>query len=147
METTITLVGLAVSIGQEHSVWTLGADTAPAWCEAIRRILDTDRLVRPEAAQLAGRIGFLNSTVFGKLGRALIRPIIWRQLQSYGPYSLTRRLRCPYVRSKANRADAPSRQCFHDRKHMGARLVEFDFDRLHTTAERWVGLPCREALT
>ena len=56
-------------------------------------MLDVDRLSPGEASKLSGRLAFLNSLVFNRLGRALIRPIIWRQLQMYGSSKLTARLK------------------------------------------------------
>ena len=45
------------------------------------------------ASKFCGRFAFLNAHVFGRLGRALLRPFIWRQQQSYGGAQLTKRLR------------------------------------------------------
>ena len=46
-----------------------------------------------EASKLSGRMAFLNTHVFGRLGRALLRPIIWRQIDTTGCTRLTKRLR------------------------------------------------------
>ena len=45
------------------------------------------------ASKFAGRYAFLNHWIFNRVGRALLRPIIWRQKQTSGPYTFTCRLR------------------------------------------------------
>ena len=36
----------------------------------------------------------MNCNIFNRLGRALLRPLIWRQMQKGGSFKLTERLRC-----------------------------------------------------
>ena len=77
----------------EASYWKQSDDKSQQWVEDITKFLQNDRLTPAEASKLAGRIAFLNTHVFGRLGRALLRPIIWRQLDLTGATKLTRRLR------------------------------------------------------
>ena len=83
--TTITLLGLEVSMGEQASEWRPSRDKALEWAEDIQRHLDNDRLLPAEASKLCGRLAFLSSKVYGRLARALIRPIIWRQVQPFWP--------------------------------------------------------------
>ena len=89
----VTLLGLEVSMQAEASYWKLSSDKAEQWVEQISRYLSMDRLTPTEASKLSGRIAFLNTHVFGRLGRALLRPIIWRQIDTTGSTRLTKRLR------------------------------------------------------
>ena len=66
---------------------------AEQWIEQISRYLSMDRLTPTEASNLSGRIVFLNTHVFGRLGRALLRPMIWRPRDTTGSTRLTKRLR------------------------------------------------------
>ena len=91
--TTITLLGLEVSMQAALSHWRLSHDKAKAWVADLSRFLEQDRLTPAESSKLAGRMAFLNTHVFGRLGRALLRPIIWRQLDLTGATKLTRRSR------------------------------------------------------
>ena len=89
----VTLLGLRITLNEESAEWTLSPDKASAWADDIQGFLDSDMLAPSDASKLCGRLAFLNSKIFGKMGRALLRPLIWRQLQSIGPLTLTRRLR------------------------------------------------------
>jgi hypothetical protein len=89
----VTLLGLEVSLQAEASYWKLSRDKAEQWVEQITRYLSMDRLTPTEASKLSGRVAFLNTHVFGRLGRALLRPIIWRQIDTTGSTKLTKRLK------------------------------------------------------
>ena len=89
----LTLLGLQINMGPLVSDWNLSADKARDWSNDIRRFVEEDRLTPGEASKLAGKLQFLNSHIFGRVGRALIRPIIWRQIQQIGSHKLTHRLR------------------------------------------------------
>ena len=89
----LTLLGLELQFGAKESTWILNPDKAAEWAQDIKTYLLQNRLLPAEASKLCGRLAFLNCYVFGKLGRALIRPIIWRQCQTFGGFSLTKRLR------------------------------------------------------
>ena len=91
--TQITLLGLEVTMGCTTSSWRLSADKSAQWCSDIANYLPQDYLRPSEASRLAGRLAFLNSHVYSRLARALLRPIIWRQTQQGGSYTLTRRLK------------------------------------------------------
>jgi hypothetical protein len=89
----ITILGLEVHMTDTASEWQLSTDKATEWISDMQRFLDTDRLLPSEASKLCGRLQFLNSKIYGKLGRVLIRPLIWRQIQQGGRYNITRRIR------------------------------------------------------
>ena len=116
---TVTLLGLRVNILEDAAEWQLSTDKAKEWAEDILRFLQTNRLLPSEASKLCGRLAFLNSKIYGRVGRALLRPIIWRQVQTCGTVGLTGRLknsllwflralqgnwirRVPYVRLQPN---------------------------------------------
>jgi len=89
----IVLLGLDVRMRKEHSEWRLHDEKAKQWCDDIRWWLAHDRLTPADASKLCGRLAFLNGHIFNRMGRALVRPIIWRQRDEYGCTSLTPRLR------------------------------------------------------
>ena len=88
-----TLLGLRVHLREEAAEWQLSLDKAQEWSDDIQRFLETNKLMPSEASKLCGRLAFLNSQIYGRLGRARIRLIIWRQVQPFGQVSLTKRLR------------------------------------------------------
>ena len=49
----------------------------------ISRKLEEDRLTSADAAALAGKLTFMQTTMFGKVGRATIKPVYARQHQSH----------------------------------------------------------------
>ena len=89
----VVLLGLEVQMHADASHWRLSSDKAQQWIGEITTFLESNRLTSAEASKLCGKISFLNSHVFGRLGRALLRPIVWRQLDLSGTTSLTQRLR------------------------------------------------------
>ena len=56
-------------------------------------ILASGKLAPGRASKFSGRLAFLNSYLFNRIGRALLRPFIWRQRQHIGGHGLTPRLR------------------------------------------------------
>ena len=89
----ITKLGLEVRMTSTNSQWQLSTDMAREWIGDMQRFLDEDRLLPSEASKLCGRLQFSNSKIYGKLGRVLIRPLIWRQVQQGGRYNITRRIK------------------------------------------------------
>ena len=87
--TIVTLLGLSITMESTHCEWRLDARKAEEWSQDIDRILQADTLYPSEAAKLAGRLAFLNSQMCNKLGRSLLRPIIWRQPQECGTVALS----------------------------------------------------------
>jgi hypothetical protein len=90
---TITLLGMQISMESTASEWTVSVDKATEWLKDITRFLQEDCLLPSDASKLCGRLNFLNTKIYGRLGRVLLRPLIWRQLQAQGPYKITKRLR------------------------------------------------------
>ena len=89
----ITLLGLDVEMGKDASCWSLGNEKAKEWIQEMKGILEANWLAPAAASKLCGKLGFLNAHIFNRLGRCLLRPIIWRQIQTVGSYTLTSRLR------------------------------------------------------
>ena len=89
----VVLLGLDVCLTAQASEWRLHPAKATEWLADICEALRSDWLVSSMASKLCGRLSFLNSFVFGRVGRALLRPLIWRQLQVKGSMRLTSRLR------------------------------------------------------
>ena len=85
--------GIQVSVEDGFSRWRFNASKAAIWIEEFEQAIRDNRLTPATASRFCGRIAFLNSTVCNRLGRALIRPLIWRQVQRFGPVCLTNRLR------------------------------------------------------
>ena len=75
------------------STWRLGHVKRALWIADLRQFLRDDVLTPGQASKLAGKLAFLNSYLFNRLGRAMLRPIIWRQTQQRGSFHLTPRLR------------------------------------------------------
>ena len=82
-----------MSVEDGFSRWRFNASKAAIWIEEFEQAIRDNRLTPATASRFCGRIAFLNSTVCNRLGRALIRPLIWRQVQRFGPVCLTNRLR------------------------------------------------------
>ena len=80
----LTLLGLQITMDARDSRWQFSPDKATEWCADIKQFLRNDRLLPSEASKLAGRLTFLNCHVYSRLGRALLPPIIWRQIQVTG---------------------------------------------------------------
>ena len=90
---SIQLLGLEVSIMQGTSCWRLGSAKRASWSAELRQALTADTLTPGQASKWAGRFAFVNAYVFNRLGRALIRPLIWRQLCIGASTRMTSRLR------------------------------------------------------
>ena len=89
----MTLLGLDVRIRGRSSHWAISERKRVEWAESIKHILSSDCLDSGDASELCGRLAFLNAHVFNRLGRALLRPLIWRQRQPCSESKLTKRLR------------------------------------------------------
>ena len=86
---TVTLLGMQISMRDDASEWTVSHDKAKEWLSDIARFLRDNCLLPSEASKLCGRLNFLNSRIYSRLGRAFLRPLIWRQIQQQGPYNIT----------------------------------------------------------
>lgn len=58
--------------------WSLTEAKTLEWLESISTRLNEDSLPAGAASKLASRLGFASTKVFGRVGRAWIRPILWR---------------------------------------------------------------------
>ena len=90
---SMVLLGLHVEMRRDVSVWTLDERKAEMWTKEIVDILRRNELHPAMASKICGKLCFLNTHIFNRMGRALLRPIIWRQIQRYGTTKLTPRLR------------------------------------------------------
>ena len=50
------------------------------YLEILRRYLSRNQLLRPQAAQLAGRLNWACNALFGRCGRAFLSPILARSV-------------------------------------------------------------------
>jgi hypothetical protein len=85
------VLGLHVELAGEGVRISLPSDKAVKWRRGLQEHLKSGALTAAEAATWAGRLGFAGQNVFGRVGRAMLRPLVWRQLN--GGSRLTRRLR------------------------------------------------------
>ena len=89
----LPLLGIQVSMVDGAALWSVDGEKASIWSQQIEEVLRTGVLSPGQASKLCGRLAFLNSKIFNRLGRSLIRPLIWRQTQADGTCRLTKRLR------------------------------------------------------
>ena len=89
----MVLLGLRITLHNEMSEWSLDDRKSEAWIQDLEQALKENCLTPAQASKLCGRLAFLNCHIFNRLGRALLRPLIWRQHQQRGSIALTRRLR------------------------------------------------------
>ena len=89
----VVLLGLEICLNESESRWRLHPNKAMEWLHEVHKTLKDDWLPPAVASKMCGRFSFLNSYVFGRVGRALLRPLIWRQHQTVGSMHLTCRLR------------------------------------------------------
>ena len=73
--------------------WTLGDQKREQWTTELRAIIKDNIMYPGQTSKVCGRLAFLIAFVFNRLGRALLRPLIWRQTQTCGPFTVTARLR------------------------------------------------------
>ena len=55
------------------------------WAKELVSIIHRGWLEPDQASQFCGRLSFLNQRIFNSVGRALLRPLIWRQHQRFWP--------------------------------------------------------------
>ena len=80
----LLLLGVCVQMDLNVSYWRPNPIKVGSWVEEFEVALKENYLPPGLAAKFAGRVAFLNSTVFNRVGRAMVRPIIWRQHQKIG---------------------------------------------------------------
>lgn len=80
------IVFLAIESGLDStaSIWRLHPWKLREWLIDIVRALRDDWLPPLVASNMCGRLSFLDGHVFGRIGCALSRPLIWRQIQIRG---------------------------------------------------------------
>ena len=82
--TQLKLLGASISIFDTHIATALAADKRDALVLDIRNFLRTNRLTPAQAAKIRGRLGFAQSLMFGRMGRALAGPLSDRQYSKGG---------------------------------------------------------------
>ena len=93
MTESIDVLGCTARIVPQGIQWSLASRKSHDWAIQIHLILERNTLPAGEASKLAGRLNFAMSRVFGRIGRAWIRPLLWRQ-ERKTPEVLHHRLRC-----------------------------------------------------
>ena len=81
---TVVLLGLEISLRSQASEWRLNPDKSESWLAELYHVLDQEWLTPAAASKWCGRLSWLNSHIFGRVGRAMLRPLIWRQTQLGG---------------------------------------------------------------
>ena len=81
-DTLQKLQGVIVRIQDQGVTVEPSASRVSKLCRTLREALLQDRLTSDEAARLAGKLGFLSTSLWGQLGKSLTRPIYGR---SQGP--------------------------------------------------------------
>ncbi|CAE7942077.1 unnamed protein product [Symbiodinium sp. KB8] len=77
-DTLQTLQGVIVRIQDAGVTVEPSESRVSKLCRTLREALLQDRLTSDEAARLAGKLGFLSTSLWGQLGKSLTRPIYGR---------------------------------------------------------------------
>ena len=80
MAESVEVLGCTARVVPVGISWSSTEAKTVEWLEFISSHLNEDSLPAGAASKLAGRLGFASAKVFGRIGRAWIRPILWRQL-------------------------------------------------------------------
>ena len=75
----IKVLGCAATVVPQGLKWRLADRKSQEWTEQLEGCLREGRLSSGVASKVAGRLNFAMSRVFGRIGRAWIRPLLWRQ--------------------------------------------------------------------
>ena len=81
MSTSVCSLGSELCIKSEGLSWSVCADKKRTWQQSIGEALRNNSLTPGEASKLHGRLNFGAQKVFGRTGRAMLRPICHRQRQ------------------------------------------------------------------
>ena len=84
---------IVARLGLVEIVFRLHQNRRAKYCFLMKRYLDTNSLHRPEAEQLAGRLGWSCCSLFGRCGRAYLAPIIARSVKREASHKLSGPLR------------------------------------------------------
>ena len=90
----LLLLGVHIAMEDSSSMWRFNPTKAELWAREFEEVLASNHLPPSTASKFCGRMAFLNSTVCNRLGRALLRPLIWWQSDKLGQTCITHRLRC-----------------------------------------------------
>ena len=74
------VLGCTIAATPTGISWQLAQEKATEWVDCMRGILCEQKLSAGQASKLVGRLGFASYRVFGRIGRAYIRPIMWQKL-------------------------------------------------------------------
>ena len=89
-ETAIAL-GARAAIRPECLRWTLSEDKAERWLRELNETIETGYWTGEEAGKWAGRLQWGTSLVWGRAGRAYLRPLYWHRESGAAHGPLTRR--------------------------------------------------------
>ena len=129
MSDRIDVLGCTAQIATQGIRWSLTESKSHVWSMQIRAVLERNAISAGEASKLAGRLCFAMSRVLGRIGRAWIRPLLWRRDRKT-PEELNRRLRCSLLWWLTLLEQKPQRLCSRFTCHMGVPdvLVYTDAD-------------------
>ena len=93
MAQDVESLGCRLVVDRNSATWTLTEEKRQKWSSEISSALDAGELGSEEAGRFAGRLMFGAQRVFGRVGRAALRPLFIRQGQPHRR-RLASRLRC-----------------------------------------------------
>ena len=88
----VVVLGVEITLDGEDSFWRLSPMKRQRWIDDLKTVLADDKLTPGHASKLCGRLAFLNSRGSNKIGRGLLRPLVWRQSCARRDVTLTPRL-------------------------------------------------------
>ena len=131
MSSEVRCLGSSLQVTEVGVTWSLCQDKAERWDEELRQCQKSDVMSAETAGRLCGKLQFGAERVFGRAGRAALRPLVRRQHSSEAN-TLTKRLRSCIRWWRAYLATNPKRSIFwNDRGGHRADVI------IYTDAERF----------
>ena len=75
----IELLGANIQFSTGHVRASLPPQKAATYQDELRKITSTNRLSPGDAAKIRGKLGFAQTLMFGRTGRAMLQPFSTRQ--------------------------------------------------------------------
>ena len=85
-------LGMELGFSHEGIRFAISENRRQKYLEILRRYLARNQLLRPQAAQLAGRLNWACNALFGRCGRAFLSPILARSIHREARPQLNRDL-------------------------------------------------------
>ena len=91
--TALLYLGMELRFSHDGILFVISENRRRKYVALLQRYLDRDELLRPQAAQLAGRLNWACNALFGRCGRAFLSPILARAAHREARPALNRDLR------------------------------------------------------